>query len=259
VTDPAILEALVRMEADALRNRAAPPPPPPPPVSQPPPPPLPGAPPPGGSRGVGVHAAARAPPRQGGWTCAVCTVGNAPDAGDCMTCGARRPGGAPPPPPVAPPPPPRAAPAAAKPAAKPKPSAHAAAHAPPPPGEQRALGSFFAPAAAPRIEAAELPPLDADGLADCPTATHGVRIDPRAAATFVYPAQREQRAYQLTITRRALFTNTLVCLPTGMVRSDALIYKRASFFVPLWALIGPTGPYRVCVSPFRARRSSPQC
>ena len=48
-----------------------------------------------------------------------------------------------------------------------------------------------------------------------------MRIDPRAAATYVYPAQREQRAYQLSITRRALFTNTLVCLPTGMVRPSA--------------------------------------
>jgi Fanconi anemia group M protein len=66
------------------------------------------------------------------------------------------------------------------------------------------------------VEPAEAPPVDAEGLAECPGATAGMRIDPVAALTYVYPAQREQRKYQLSITRKALFTNTLVCLPTGL-------------------------------------------
>jgi hypothetical protein len=241
------LAELARLEAEAQRPRAAPPLPPPVVFSAPP---LPNAPPPGGSRGVGAHAAARAPP--GGWTCVVCTRDNAPHAPSCLTCGGLRPAGAPPPP-VAPPPPRPLPPAARPPAAKPaaaKPSAHVAAPQAQPQAEQRALVSFFAPAAAPRVEAAELPPVDRDGLADCPTATPGMRIDPRAAATFVYPAQREQRTYQLSITRKALFTNTLVCLPTGMVRAVAP-HLRMPF------ALGPLHPF--ACAPHRARRSSPLC
>jgi hypothetical protein len=140
-------------------------------------------------------------PEASGWACGVClTGGNEPGREHCRVCRSLCPA------------PFRAPAPAPAPAAKPK------ARAAPKAAAAKPLGAFFAAVPAPRVEPAELPPCDADGLADCPGASEGMRIDPRAAATYVYPAQREQREYQLHITRRALFVNTLVCLPTGMVR-----------------------------------------
>ncbi|GMH22406.1 hypothetical protein Nepgr_024249 [Nepenthes gracilis] len=43
-----------------------------------------------------------------------------------------------------------------------------------------------------------------------------VGIDPEAAKTWIYPANVPCRDYQLTITKTALFSNTLVALPTGL-------------------------------------------
>ena len=116
------------------------------------------------------------------WTCSVCTTSGNTAGANCQSCGAAAPR--------------LVRPAAATPAA--------------------GLRAFFAPQEAPEEQAASLPPLDADGLADCPTATEGMRVDALAAQTFTFPAQTEQRAYQLAIARTALFSNTLVCLPTGL-------------------------------------------
>ena len=44
----------------------------------------------------------------------------------------------------------------------------------------------------------------------------GVMLDPVAAQTYVYPAQLVRRDYQYRAVRRALDTNSLVCLPTGL-------------------------------------------
>ena len=44
----------------------------------------------------------------------------------------------------------------------------------------------------------------------------GVMLDPVAAQTYVYPAQLVRRDYQYQAVRRALYTNSLVCLPTGL-------------------------------------------
>ncbi|KAJ7515587.1 hypothetical protein O6H91_22G019300 [Diphasiastrum complanatum] len=44
----------------------------------------------------------------------------------------------------------------------------------------------------------------------------GIGIDPTAARTWVYPANIPHREYQFSITKTALFTNTLVSLPTGL-------------------------------------------
>lgn len=41
-------------------------------------------------------------------------------------------------------------------------------------------------------------------------------IDRHEAQTWLYPTNYEVREYQLAITRKALFQNTLVCLPTGL-------------------------------------------
>ncbi|PON76983.1 DEAD/DEAH box RNA helicase family protein [Trema orientale] len=43
-----------------------------------------------------------------------------------------------------------------------------------------------------------------------------VRIDAEAAKTWIYPVNVPLREYQLAITERALFSNTLVALPTGL-------------------------------------------
>ncbi|KAI3780438.1 hypothetical protein L2E82_10419 [Cichorium intybus] len=43
-----------------------------------------------------------------------------------------------------------------------------------------------------------------------------VSIDPEAAKTWIYPENVSVRDYQATITRTALFSNTLVSLPTGL-------------------------------------------
>ncbi|KAL3641437.1 hypothetical protein CASFOL_016405 [Castilleja foliolosa] len=43
-----------------------------------------------------------------------------------------------------------------------------------------------------------------------------VNIDPEAAKTWIYPVNVPRRDYQYSITRTALFSNTLVVLPTGL-------------------------------------------
>ncbi|KAM0049691.1 putative RNA helicase [Helianthus debilis subsp. tardiflorus] len=43
-----------------------------------------------------------------------------------------------------------------------------------------------------------------------------VSIDPEAAKTWIYPESPPVRDYQLSITEKALFSNTLVALPTGL-------------------------------------------
>ncbi|XP_065848114.1 DEAD-box ATP-dependent RNA helicase FANCM-like [Euphorbia lathyris] len=43
-----------------------------------------------------------------------------------------------------------------------------------------------------------------------------IEIDPEAAKTWIYPVNIPLRDYQLAITKTALFSNTLVALPTGL-------------------------------------------
>ena len=42
------------------------------------------------------------------------------------------------------------------------------------------------------------------------------RIDLAAAQSWIYPSNCPYREYQKSIVERALFSNTLVCLPTGL-------------------------------------------
>ena len=59
---------------------------------------------------------------------------------------------------------------------------------------------------------------DASGLTLCPSVGggEGMPMDPEAIQTYIYPAQVDRRVYQYEITRNALLTNSLVCLPTGL-------------------------------------------
>lgn len=41
-------------------------------------------------------------------------------------------------------------------------------------------------------------------------------VDSEASRTWQYPTNYSVRQYQLDICRQALFSNTLVCLPTGL-------------------------------------------
>ncbi|KAI6691254.1 hypothetical protein NL676_028082 [Syzygium grande] len=52
--------------------------------------------------------------------------------------------------------------------------------------------------------------------ADCNDAASCVEIDPEAAKTWIYPVNVPLRDYQFSITKTALFSNTLVALPTGL-------------------------------------------
>ena len=139
------------------------------------------------------------PPRlESWWSCRSCDVTN-PRGSPCSRCGADRtvrvglrltgagaeeeqPASA-----VRAPPPVAAPPANAQPPAPPP-------AAPPPCLPEEADPAEAEP---------PLPPLDADGLAPCPGCTEGMRFDPLAARSFVFPAQTEQRQYQLDIVKCA--------------------------------------------------------
>ena len=56
---------------------------------------------------------------------------------------------------------------------------------------------------------------NSQGLIRCSDA-NGMLLDPHAAQSYVYPGQLVRRDYQYNITRDALTTNSLVCLPTGL-------------------------------------------
>ncbi|CAA3017902.1 DEAD-box ATP-dependent RNA helicase FANCM isoform X2 [Olea europaea subsp. europaea] len=58
-----------------------------------------------------------------------------------------------------------------------------------------------------------------NGVAECydiETLNGCLQIDPEAAKTWIYPVNIPRRDYQFSITKTALFSNTLVVLPTGL-------------------------------------------
>ena len=55
-----------------------------------------------------------------------------------------------------------------------------------------------------------------ENLASCSTTTGGLQVCRNAAKHWVYPSHIPERKYQLHAISRALFSNTLVCYPTGL-------------------------------------------
>lgn len=53
-------------------------------------------------------------------------------------------------------------------------------------------------------------------LTNCSTTTGGIQVCRNAAEHWVYPSHIPERKYQLHAISRALFSNTLVCYPTGL-------------------------------------------
>lgn len=44
----------------------------------------------------------------------------------------------------------------------------------------------------------------------------GTEVDEEAVRTWVYPINKPTREYQLALVKKALFNNSIVCLPTGL-------------------------------------------
>ena len=87
---------------------------------------------------------------------------------------------------------------------------------------------------------------DSSGLVRCLAASQGARLDPHTAQTYVYPGQLVRREYQFDMTRAALFTNSLVCLPTGLGKTliAAVVMKNFHRWFPSGKVVflAPTRP-----------------
>ncbi|EQC26413.1 hypothetical protein, variant [Saprolegnia diclina VS20] len=176
-----------------------------------------------------------------GWSCPRCTLRNLPEAATCGVCTYRRIGHAPPKTTATssmaswlgvakPSPPPVAAPVARPPAARPQPppvvvtpvrqgsampSHQPTASAAP----LRQPPSLPMTSAVPRPAPRPSPPLRLVAEPLClpeEDVVMGAAIDRDLATHWIYPSNYPVRTYQQTITRAALFQNTLVCLPTGL-------------------------------------------
>ena len=79
-----------------------------------------------------------------------------------------------------------------------------------------AKNRWMTPTAAGRLSPSALGTPNSQGLVRCANTTAGMLMDPVAVQTYVYPGQLIRRDYQYQITRDALITNSLVCLPTGL-------------------------------------------
>ena len=87
---------------------------------------------------------------------------------------------------------------------------------------------------------------DSSGLVRCLDSGRGMRLDPHTAQTYVYPGQLVRREYQFDMTRAALFTNSLVCLPTGLGKTliAAVVMKNFHRWFPRGKVVflAPTRP-----------------
>eukprot|EP00897_Mesotaenium_endlicherianum_P007318 jgi/Mesen1/6614/ME000034S06065 len=55
-------------------------------------------------------------------------------------------------------------------------------------------------------------------------------VDEEAAATWIYPENKERREYQFRMAQTALFANTLVCLPTGLGKTLIAAVVMCNYF-----------------------------
>lgn len=55
-------------------------------------------------------------------------------------------------------------------------------------------------------------------------------IDSSTVRSWVYPANMAHRDYQYAISRKALFNNTLVCLPTGLGKTFIAAVVMSNFY-----------------------------
>ena len=83
-------------------------------------------------------------------------------------------------------------------------------------------------------------------LASCSTTTGGIQVCRNAAQHWVYPAHIPERKYQLHAISRALFSNTLVCYPTGLGKTLIAAVVMHNFFrwfpMSKVVFIAPTKP-----------------
>ncbi|KAJ6764055.1 FANCONI ANEMIA GROUP M PROTEIN [Salix purpurea] len=82
--------------------------------------------------------------------------------------------------------------------------------------KQSTLDKFIGKARPPVNPAVEVRHHQGNGIINSDERTCCVEIDAEAAKTWIYPVNVPLREYQLAITKTALFTNTLVALPTGL-------------------------------------------
>ena len=87
---------------------------------------------------------------------------------------------------------------------------------------------------------------DTNGLVKCLNNSNGMRLEPNTAQTYVYPGQLVRREYQFDMTRAALTTNALVCLPTGLGKTliAAVVMKNFHRWFPKGKVVflAPTRP-----------------
>ncbi|XP_034896899.1 DEAD-box ATP-dependent RNA helicase FANCM isoform X1 [Populus alba] len=82
--------------------------------------------------------------------------------------------------------------------------------------KQSTLDKFTGRANPPVNPTVEVRHLQGNGIINSDGRPCCVEIDAEAAKTWIYPVNVPLRDYQLAITKTALFTNTLVALPTGL-------------------------------------------
>ncbi|KAJ6878418.1 hypothetical protein NC651_030993 [Populus alba x Populus x berolinensis] len=99
--------------------------------------------------------------------------------------------------------------------------------------KQSTLDKFIGRANPPVNPTAEVRHHQGNGIINSDGRPCCVEIDDEAAKTWIYPVNVPLRDYQLAITKTALFTNTVVALPTGLgktLTAAVVMYKYFRWF-----------------------------